>query len=137
MAEGIIRHLANEHNQQIIVDSCGTGGWHAGENPDARAISTMKKHGIDISKLTARKFQTNDFDQFDLILVMDTQNYEDVISLAKSPSHKSKVKLILDYLYPNQHKSVKDPWYGTTAGFEDTYQELTLACTEVLKAIRG
>ena len=32
--------------EDFIVDSAGTGGWHAGELPDKRSISTAKNRGF-------------------------------------------------------------------------------------------
>ena len=66
MAEGILKHKAAERGVSIIVDSAGTGGWHAGEHPDKRAIHMSKKFGVDISNLVARKFTQKDFDHFEI-----------------------------------------------------------------------
>src|SRR5690606_38658263 len=71
MAEGIMRHLVEEKGLDWEIDSAGTGGWHIGEAPDPRAIATAKKHGIDISRLQARKFTYRDFGNFDHIFAMD------------------------------------------------------------------
>lgn len=39
LAEDIMRSKLSE---DFIVDSAGTGGWHAGELPDKRSVSTAK-----------------------------------------------------------------------------------------------
>src|SRR5688500_3441085 len=96
MAEGIIQHKLNERGLKATIDSAGTGGWHAGESPDPRAIQTMRQHGIDISKLGARQFKKNDLSHFDLILAMDETNNMDIIDLVTDIKDKEKVKLILD-----------------------------------------
>ena len=49
LADGILRHLAAEKGLDWEIDSAGTGGWHAGEAPDKRAIAVAKKHGVDVS----------------------------------------------------------------------------------------
>lgn len=133
MAEGVLRHQLKERGFNTVVDSAGTGGWHAGENPDPRAIKTMRSHGIDISKLVARQFIKNDFDQFDLILAMDESNYKDILSLSANPDHHHKVKLILKYTNRVSNCSVPDPWYGNQDGFETVYQMLDEACDNVIK----
>ena len=92
LAEGIMRSKLSE---DFIVDSAGTGGWHAGELPDKRSISTAKNRGLDITNQRARQFKNSDFDSFDHIFVMDNSNYKDVLSLAPNEEAKSKVKLIL------------------------------------------
>ena len=85
------------------VDSAGTGHWHAGELPDRRSIVTASQHGIDITDQRARQFQSADFERFDKIFVMDTQNYRDVLRLARSEEQRAKVELILDQLQPGHH----------------------------------
>jgi len=133
MAEGILRHQLDQKGISATVDSAGTGGWHAGENPDRRAIKNMKEHGIDISKLVARQFTPNDFSTFDLILAMDESNYEDIIKQTTDPVKKNKVKLILKYTNRNSDFSVPDPWYGDQKGFETVFKMLDEACEMVIK----
>ena len=133
MAEGIMRTKLQSMNISASVDSAGTGGWHAGENPDRRAIKNMKEHGIDISNLVARQFTPADFKNFDLILAMDETNYEDIISLAREDEHHKKVGLILKYTDRKSGFSVPDPWYGSQDGFEEVYLMLDEACERVIK----
>ena len=40
---------------------------------------------------TAKQFKANDFFVHDLILVMDSSNYHNVVSLAENEEHRSKV----------------------------------------------
>src|SRR5207253_406313 len=84
LAEGILRDKLKSRNVEVEIDSAGTASYHVGEPPDERAIKIAKKYGVDISKLRGRQFSAKDFDDFDLIYVMDNSNYTDVIALAKS-----------------------------------------------------
>jgi protein-tyrosine phosphatase len=133
MAEGILRHQLLNAGMNVTIDSAGTGGWHAGENPDRRAIQNMKEHGIDISKLVARQFRKTDFDEFDLILAMDESNYRDILRLTDDQSKKNKVRLILSYIDKQKDLSVPDPWYGDQDGFETVFKLLSKACDAVVK----
>ena len=54
------------------------------EPPDTRMTQTAKRKGVDISGLQARQFVVSDFDNFDLIYVMDHSNYDNVVRLARS-----------------------------------------------------
>lgn len=125
LAEGILR---SKLNSNFIIDSAGTGGWHAGESPDQRSIETAKQNNIDISHQKARKFSIADFDLFDYIYVMDQSNYKDVINLAPNKVAKAKVALIL-----GDSKEVPDPYYGGQEGFENVYFLLDQACEEIAK----
>jgi protein-tyrosine phosphatase len=133
LAEGIMRSkLSND----FIVDSAGTGGWHAGELPDKRSISTAKNRGLDITSQRARQFKISDFDTFDYIYVMDNSNYKDVIALAPNDEAKSKVKLILNELFPNENVDVPDPYYGGQDGFENVFDMLNEACDVIARKLK-
>ena len=125
LAEGILRSKISKKN---TVDSAGTGGWHAGELPDKRSVAIAKSKGLDITNQRARQFKISDFDTFDCIYVMDKSNYKDVIALAPNETAKSKVKMILNELYPEKNTDVPDPYYGGQDGFENVYNMLDQAC---------
>jgi protein-tyrosine phosphatase len=126
LAEGIL--ASKLPKDKFKVDSAGTGSWHIGHAPDERSIATAKKNGLDISNQRGRQFSSSDFDAFDYIFVMDSSNYETVISLAKSQEHKDKVRMILDELFPNENVDVPDPYFGLPNGFNMVYQMLDEVC---------
>ena len=41
MGEAVLRHVAKERGVQIEVDSCGTAGYHIGEEPDERLVARV------------------------------------------------------------------------------------------------
>ncbi|WP_310556336.1 low molecular weight protein-tyrosine-phosphatase [Flavobacterium sp.] len=128
LAEGILR---SKLPKNFIIDSVGTGNWHIGNPPDPRSVKIASEKGIDISNLRGRQFSTQDFINFDCIYVMDNQNHKDVIALATTEAEKSKVKLILDELFPNENVDVPDPYFGLQDGFEKVYDMLDAACNVI------
>jgi protein-tyrosine phosphatase len=112
-------------NKNIVVDSCGTGGWHIEDMPDKRSIDTALKFGIDISDQRARKLRSIDFEDFDWIFAMDIHNYNDLKTLAKEEEYH-KIHLILDSL-ATKGQSVPDPYYGGVDGFTKVYHLLNEA----------
>jgi protein-tyrosine phosphatase len=62
---------------------------------------------------------------------MDSNNYQDVIRLARNSSDQKKVKLILNYSYPKSNKAVPDPYYE--GGFGYVFTELELAIEVLIK----
>ena len=90
-----------------------------------------KAHSIDITNQRSRQLIAKDLTDFDLILVMDSSNYNNVIALATN-EQKTKVKLILNYLYPNENRGVPDPYYE--GGFEKVYRMLDKACKKVINS---
>ena len=128
LAEGIMKHHAAENGLEWSVDSAGTGSWHTGQLPDRRSIAMARKRGLDISDQRARQFQGIDFERFDKIFVMDTQNMADVLRLASTEAHRQKVELILDQTHPGRRHCVPDPYYDDN-GFEEVYDLLDQACS--------
>lgn len=135
LAEGILREKTNQLSIDIILDSAGTCDNHVNQHPDSRTIVNAKKHNIDISKLKARQFSVSDFDNFDLIFVMDSSNYADVIALARNENDKQKIELILNRVYPNSNMSVPDPYFGGEQGFENVFILLDNACSIIANSL--
>ena len=133
LAEGILKSKLPE--SIFFIDSAGTANYHVGNPPDPRSIAVGKKYGIDISKLKGRQFSVKDFNTFDLIYVMDESNYRNVISIARNERDKSKVKFILNEIYPNQNYDVPDPYYGGDHGFENVYKMLDEACIIIANSL--
>lgn len=129
LAEGILKSKVN--NTKVYVDSAGTSATHQGELPDPRSIEVAQKHGIDITDQRSRPFSKEDFSKFDLIYVMDQSNLNNVLHLSSTTEDKSKVKLIMDELLPNEGQEVPDPYYGGEQGFENVYQMLDKACEKI------
>lgn len=111
LAHGILQSRIDQYNLPWFVDSAGTGGWHSGESPDYRAILEARKHGVDISHQSARQIKLTDFTNFDLILAMDTQNYNDIRSLTQKLEEKNKVQMIMNFSNPEKNLPVPDPYY--------------------------
>lgn len=125
LAHGVLQHIADAHNLGWVVDSAGTGDWHVGQAPDHRSIAIARKYGIDISQQRAQHFVSDFFDRYDLIFVMDRQNYKDVVSLAKYPEQKERVKLFLN------EDVVPDPYFDDSM-FEPVYQMVERRCKELV-----
>lgn len=135
LAEGVLRKLGEERGINLEVDSCGTSDLHVGEAPDPRSIKKAHEHGFDISGLKGRQFSSDDFDRFDRIFAMDTQNYKDLVSKARTREDMEKVQLIMSQLYPADKINVPDPYYGDFDGFEEVYQMLINSCEVFLNKV--
>lgn len=136
MAEGLLRHMAHERGMAIGTDSAGTGRSHLDEPPDPRAQAEMRKHGLDISDLRARQFTRADFDRFDLLLAMDSNNLAAMRRLAPGPELAAKARLMLDWSGHDKGGEVPDPWYGGPEGFTHVYNLLHEAIGTLLNNLR-
>ncbi len=135
LAQGILEHNAHKLNKNIEVDSAAKSNFHVGDLPDSRSISTAYLHGIDITSQRGRQFNKSDFDTFDVIFVMDSYNYQNIVVLAETEEHRKKVKLIMNELEPSKNINVPDPYYGGDEGFEQVFQILDKATNAFLEKI--
>lgn len=132
IAEGILKSKIEKQGLPWMVDSAGTSSWHAGEQPDDRAIAIAKKYGVDISYQKARQFSPYDFEKFDRIYTMDAANYRDVLRLALTDDEKQKVGMILNESFPGMNKQVPDPYWNDN-GFDEVFKMLDEACDAIVK----
>lgn len=132
LAEGILKHHAEKAGLNWTVESAGTSDFHIGEPPHVLSQKIAKLNGIDISAQQCKQFDKDDMDRYDKIFVMDKMNYEDVMRIAGSEFNPFKVDLILNELYPDEDRSVPDPWYGTEEDYHAVYTMLNDACKKIV-----
>jgi protein-tyrosine phosphatase len=124
LAEGILQAKANAAKLNWIVDSAGTGNYHIGEKPHQLSQKVALMNGIDISTQRCRQFVKEDMGRFDIIYVMDKENYAEVKRISGLDWDSRKVHLILSEAYPDTDKEVPDPWYGTEKDFHLVFDML-------------
>ncbi len=122
MAEGIARKMARERGLDVRIDSAGTAAYHQGERADPRTRAKLDEHDAGFDG-RARQVVTTDFEEFDLILAMDSSNLENLRNLCPD-EHRYKVHKVLE---PLGGGDVADPYYGGTEGFETNYRQLVEA----------
>lgn len=124
-------------SDRIAVDSAGASSEHAGQGPDERAVAEATARGIDLRSIRARKVRTEDWDQFDLILVADTPVERALQRLAPSVSPRAAVHRMTAF-GPDARTvlDVPDPYYGGPDGFQQVYDILERACTGVLGTLQ-
>ena len=115
MAEGLLRHHVQTKGLLVKVDSAGTNGYHNGEAPDSRAQAEMRRHGIEIAAQESRQIKKKDFEKYDLILVMDSSNFHDVMADGNVP----------------------DPYFGGADGFTHVYELVNEAADAWMDQWRG
>ncbi len=121
-------------SDSIICDSAGTGGYHIGSPPDRRMAAAAARRGIEL-KGQARQFHKSDFEEFDLILAMDRENYRDILSLDPVGKYRDKVRLMCDFASHHKEREVPDPYYGGPEGFNKVIDLLLDACDGLLQYV--
>jgi protein-tyrosine phosphatase len=140
-AEGTMRALVREAglDEQIELDSAGTGGWHVGSAPDERATAAAARRGIALEG-SARRVRAEDYDDFDLILAMDLSNVDELRRMAPSEDGRAKVRLLREFDAASAETGdldVPDPYYGEGDGFERVLDHVQAACAGLLAQIRA
>ena len=136
MAEGVFRRVVAEEglSESFVIDSAGLGDWHIGQAPDHRAQKAARSRGIDISDQSARQIVEEDFDRFDLLLVMDGSNYAEL--KARAPHEvRAKIRPFLDFAPHAGTKDVPDPFFGGTEGFDRALDLIEAAARGLLASL--
>jgi protein-tyrosine phosphatase len=136
-AEGIFRkYLHNEKlDSEIFVDSAGLLDYHEGETYDNRMIMHAAQRGFNLDGVS-RPFVLNDFEEFDMILTMDDEVYNSLLSLDKKKNYRNKIYKMTDFYSKKDYKEVPDPYYSSSKGFEIVLDILEDACWGLLKKLK-
>ncbi len=138
LAEALFRHYAQQRGlaQRYEADSAGTGGWHVGEGPDPRMVRVAARHGLHYDH-RARQFHPRDFERFDLILVMDYDNWAHLMALAGGePRYQRKIRFLREFdPQGGPRAEVPDPYYGGLEGFERVYAVIDRSVQGLLDAL--
>ncbi len=140
-AEGVMRGLVRDAGLEgrVELDSAGTGGWHAGDPPDARATAAARARGVDLDG-AARAVTAEDFEHFDLLLAMDRENERDLLARAPDADARAKVRLLREFdpeAVAAGDLDVPDPYYGGARGFEHVLDLVEAACRGLLAEVRA
>lgn len=134
MAEAVFKHTVKKaglEDRFDIINSYGTAGFHIGENPDPRSVSTCRKHGVPVNH-TAQQITYADFDKFDYVIGMDESNRED-LRYMKPAGSTARVAMFGEWKTDDTFATVVlDPYYGGNLGFETNFRQITHLCREFL-----
>ncbi|KAI1422925.1 protein-tyrosine phosphatase [Xylaria sp. FL1777] len=130
MAEGVFRSIVKDpsspyYNLIGTVDSCGTGGYHIGDEPDSRTLSTLRENGIRNYEHAARRLRDSDFKEFDYIFAMDNSNHSDIKRRhgLKAENKRAKVMLFGEFSGTRRKEVIQDPYYIDGDAFQTTYEQ--------------
>lgn len=119
MAQAVLtKYIANAGlGGEISVESAGTHASRAGEKADARAEASLARRGYEVRRFRSRRFTPPDFDRYNWILAMDSENFSALQALCP-PKHANKIQMYLAQSLNSSSQSVPDPYYGTAEGFD-------------------
>ena len=132
IAEALLKKKFAEEGIEGEVCSAGFEPYHINKPPDVKAISTGKFYGLEITGL-ARLFVKEDFDRFDKIYAMDSQNYHDVVELIRTKEDVDKIDLIMNTIEPGKNKTLPDPFHSGVDNCHTVYKLLDQATDAIVK----
>ena len=138
LAENMFRHLAHERGvgEKYQLDSAGTSAYHVGELPDHRMRQVAQEKGFQY-KGKARQYRRDEFDQHDLIIVMDQSNLR-ILSSWASKGEEKKIRMMREFDPQGSAKlDVPDPYYGGLDGFAKTFEIVKRSCQGLLEVLES
>jgi protein-tyrosine phosphatase len=138
LAEGVFQHLVEEAGlgARFDIDSAGTGAWHVGEPPDARATMVANQHGVSLES-RARQVTEDDLRRFDYVIAMDRENLRNLERMAGTSGSDSEIVLLREFDPDSTGEEVPDPYYGGASGFENVYEMVHRSCQVLLRRLQA
>lgn len=135
-SEGIFIHKVRERGLELFfyIDSAGTAAYHVGEPANSKSQFTANQYGVRLPS-RARQFEYADFEDFDLILPMDSSNKHNLRSMDRKSRFSDKIFMMRDFDPQPEDGNVPDPYYGGMQGFENVYNILDRSCEALLNQL--
>jgi branched-chain amino acid transport system ATP-binding protein len=119
LVEAVARRRLAEAGLGIDVASCGTGGWHAGEQADPRMRAAAARAGHDLESHRARQLRADDIERYDLLLAMDGNNLRDMRRVFGGRAD-DRLALFLAWSGCVPPRDFPDPYYGELPAFTES-----------------
>jgi protein-tyrosine phosphatase len=109
MAQALLNKKFKEYGIKGKVASAGFESWAINDPPDPHVVEVGQKNGVEITGKSSL-FKVSDFDKYDKIFVMDTQNFRDVKDMARNQLDLQKIDYLMNVLEPGKNKTIPDPF---------------------------
>lgn len=132
MAQFVFQHMVNEANlsDQFEIESAATSREEIGNGPHRGTIRKMQEVGIPILPHRARQVTKQDYDHYDLLIIMDAENLWGIRRIIRDDP-ENKIHMLLEYT--GEDRDVADPWY--TGDFDTTYDDVSRGCRALLETL--
>lgn len=138
MAEAILRTLAERAGvgEHIAITSAGTGEWHVGEKADPRTRAALERVGYSGDRHRAKQFDTDNFDDYDLIVTFDRGQQRILRTWAENDEQRALIRGLLTF-HPGagDRDEIPDPYYGDAELFDEVRDQIEAACRGLLAQI--
>ncbi len=117
MAEYILKNRTSD----IYCESRATSNEEIGNDIYSPAKECLDKHNIKYDRHHAKRITQDDYDNFDEIYVMDSNNMHNINRIVDDVDRKIKKLCVYD---------IEDPWY--TGNYELVYREINEGIDKLL-----
>lgn len=114
-------------SDEFVIASAATSREEIGNGVYPPVRKLLNAHGIDCSGKTARQLEKADYENYDLLIGMDSANIRNMNRICGGDPDK-KMRLLLSYT--DRCADVADPWY--TGDFETTWRDVQAGCRALL-----
>lgn len=134
MAEFIMKDLVKKTGQEneFYIESAATSTEEIGNSVYPPARQMLASHGISCKGKTARQMTRRDYQEFDLLIGMDSWNIRNMNRIV-GDDPEDKIHKLLDYT--SRPGDVADPWY--TGNFDATWRDCLEGCTLLLQELQS
>lgn len=135
MAEMVFKHLIKQQHLEahFYIDSAATSREEIGNGVHPGTRRKLAQVGIPCSDHRAIQVTKQDYDKFDYLIVMDTNNVRNLMRII-GEDPEQKVYKLLDFT-ERKGQPIADPWY--TGNFDETYRDVLEGCEGLLTYLKG
>ena len=130
MAEFIMKKLVADKglDDSFEISSCAVSYEEAGNGIYPPAREELNRRGIPFSSHRAVRAEKNDYENYDLFVVMDRSNARNLKRIFGGDD-ENKIHLLLEYT--GEGRDVADPWYSRR--FDEAFDDIYAGCKALLK----
>ena len=132
MAQSVFAELVRSagREDEFVIDSAATSTEEIGNPPHRGTVAELREVGIPVVEHRARQVRRSEYDTWDYIIYMDSENRRGLKRIFPSDP-AGKITRLLDWT--DRPGDVADPWY--TGDFDATYHDVLAGCMALLKRI--
>jgi protein-tyrosine phosphatase len=121
MAEFLFKKMLEDNNllDKYIIDSAATSTEEIGNGVHCGTRKILDRFNIDYKHKTARQIKMNDYDYYDYIIGMDSNNMYNIRRFFNNDKDNKIYKLLDFSINP---RDISDPWY--TNDFDTCYNDI-------------
>ena len=134
MAEFVMKELVRRAGleKEFSITSAAVTAEEQGNPIYPQSARKLQEKGIPFGNHRAHRITPQEYEDNDLVIVMDASNRRLLSRIAGEPSD-GKVHLLMEYA--GSSADVADPWY--TGDFETAYRDIFAGCSALLGILSG